>query len=203
MSFRKAGSKGAIELSLGFIVTVVFAVVLLSLAIFWIRGMIGTVGTLTDDLTQKAHDTMSETFNAGKANFAIYPREYKLSPGSGVKLSLGVKNDDRDGQPHDFVSHIYPAMASSSIISSYGCSSFDTCEQLKTDMLSWLTYSNEKYRIQPNVFRFWDVSVVLPNNVVKGIYQYDIVSCEDMDFSGCDRVSTNWGSTLSLQITAQ
>jgi hypothetical protein len=203
MGIKSAKRKGAIELSLGFIVTVVFAVVLLSLAIVWIRGMIGTVGTLTDDLTQKAHDTLSETFNSGKSNFAVFPREYTIAPGNSVKLSLGVKNDDKDGQPHNFVVRVYPAMASSGIVNSYGCTSgFAACDRLNKDMMSWVTYSGEIYKIQPNVFRFWDVSIALPNNVVKGVYQFDLVACEDSTGT-CDRTSTNWGTALSLQITAQ
>jgi len=195
--------KGAIQLSLGFIVAVVFAVVLLSLAVTWLRGMIGTVSSLTDDLTQKAHDTLSETFNTGTTNFAIYPSEYKLSPGRGVKLSVGVKNDDRDGSPHNFVIHVYPAMASSDVVSSYGCASFAACSDLQKDMNDWATYSFESYRIQPNLFRFWDMSVTVPNNVRKGIYQYDIVACEDNDYTQCDRTTTNWGSTQALTITVQ
>ena len=194
--------KGAIQMSLGFIVAVVFAVVLLSLAVTWLRGLIGTVGTLTDDLTQKAHDTLSETFNTGTTNFAIYPKEYSLQPGRGVKLSVGIKNDDRDGQPHTFVVHVYPAMSSADILSSYGCSNFAGCTKLKEDMLNWATYAQESYTTQPNLFKFWDVTITLPNNVVKGVYQYDIVSCEDMGFAQCDRTTTNWGSTLPLQINA-
>lgn len=203
MKIKKPKSKGAIELSLGFIITVVFAVVLLSLAIVWLRGMIGGIGTMTDDLTQKAHDTLSETFNSGKSNFAVFPKQYDLSPGGSVKLSVGVKNDDRDGKPHTFVIRVFPAMASSSIVSNYKCSKFAECDTLKNDMISWVTYSEEKYTIQPNVFRFWDLSVTLPDKVVKGVYQYDIVACEDMEFSDCNRETTNWGSTLSLQITAK
>ncbi|NIO22559.1 MAG: hypothetical protein GTN38_00845 [Candidatus Aenigmarchaeota archaeon] len=196
-------NKGAIQLSLGFIVAVVFAVVLLSLAVTWLQGIIIGIGTLTDDLTQKAHDTLSETFNRKTTNFAVYPKEYRLDPGRGIKLSVGVNNDDRDGQPHNFVIRLYPAMASSDIISTYGCSSFAGCSSLNEDMISWVTYSHETYRIQPNTYRFWDMTVTFPNNIVKGTYQYDIVSCEDMDYSNCDRATTNWGSTLSLTITAQ
>lgn len=194
--------KGAMQLSLGFIVAVVFAVVLLSLAVTWLRGLIGSVGTLTDDLTQKAHDTLSETFNTGTTNFAVYPKEYSLQPGRGVKLLVGIKNDDRDGQAHPFVVHIYPAMASSDVISSYGCSSFASCANLQDDMSKWITYAQESYTIQPNLFKFWDVTVTLPNNVVKGVYQYDIVACEGIEYAQCDRTSTNWGSTLPLQINA-
>lgn len=195
--------KGAIQLSLGFIVAVVFAVVLLSLAVTWLRDIVGGIGTLTDDLTQKAHDTLSETFNTGLTNFAVYPGEYKLQPGRGVKLSVGVKNDDRDGEVHGFVIHVYPAMASSDVISSYACTSFAACSDLQTDMVKWITYPFEKYTIQPNLFKFWDVSITVPNNIRKGIYQYDLVACEDMDFSSCDRATTNWGSTQALTITVQ
>jgi hypothetical protein len=195
--------KGAIELSLGFIVTVVFAIVLLSLAIYWINTVIGSIGSLTDDMTQKAHDTLSDTFQTGATNFAVYPGEYTLSPGKGVKLSVGVKNDDRDGKPHSFVIRVFPAMASSNILNIYKCSKFSECENLTSEMMSWITYPETAYTVQPNSFKFLDVSVVIPNNAVKGIYQYDIVACEDMGFDECNRLTTNWGSTLSLQITVK
>jgi hypothetical protein len=203
MMAKKSKSKGAIELSLGFIVTVVFAVVLLSLAIYWIQTMFSNIGTLTDDVTQKAHDTLSETFQTGATNFGVYPKDYSLSAGKGVKLSVAIKNDDKDGKPHDFVVHVYPATTGSSVLSNYGCTTFAQCDKVKTDMMSWVTYPDVSYKIQPNLFRFWDVSVVLPSSVVKGIYQYDIVACEDTEFSACDRTTTNWGSTLALQITAK
>jgi len=197
--------KGAIQMSLGFIVAVVFAVVLLSLAVTWLRTIIGDVGTLTDDLTQKAHDTLSETFNTGTTNFAIHPKEYALQPGRGVKLSVGVMNDARDGQPHDFVIHSYPAMASSDIINNYGCSTFAGCSDLQSDMVDWVTYSHSTYTIQPNRYRFWDMTVTVPNNVVKGIYQYDVVACEGTAYDQCTPTAQGniWGSTLSLTITAQ
>ena len=195
--------KAAIQLSLGFIITVVFAVVLLSLAVTWLRGMVTSVSSLTDDLTQKASDALSDTFNTGTTNFAVYPGEYSLAPGKGVRLSVGVKNDHMDGQPHQFVVHVYPAMSSSGIVQAEGCSSFSTCESLKDKMMSWTTYPEEIYTIQPNQFRMWDLTVSVPNGVVKGIYQYDIVACEGMSFDACDRQSTNWGSTLALTITVK
>ena len=54
--------KGAIELSLGFIVTVVFAVVLLSLAIVWLNSIFPTLFGITDDLFQQAQTQIQETF---------------------------------------------------------------------------------------------------------------------------------------------
>ena len=59
----KRNQKGAIELSLGFIVTVVFAVVLLSLAIMWVRGMFGNIDIIAVDLTRQAQDEISATFS--------------------------------------------------------------------------------------------------------------------------------------------
>jgi hypothetical protein len=190
--------KGAFDLSLGFIIGLIFAVILLTLAIMWIRGAFTGIGTMTNDLTQKASDTLSETFKTGTNNFDVYPGEYTLAPGTGVKLQAGIQNNAEDGAVHKFTIKITPSSASKSIVTAE-CgegSSFNACTGLHERMLSWLTYPEEiQYSIQPNTFKTWDIVITIPNDAVKGQYLFDIVACKDMaDAAGCDSITANWGS---------
>ena len=85
------------QMSLGFIIAVVFAVVLLSLAIVWLRGMMENVSGLTVDLTQQARNELSDTFKQTRSNFAIWPTRQDMDRGETLILSAGVKNNDPDG----------------------------------------------------------------------------------------------------------
>jgi len=89
--------KGAMELSLGFIVMVVFAVILLSLAIFWVRGFFVSLEPLTVDLTQQAQSEISKTFQNTDKNFAVWPSRYTIAPGKRLILAAGIKNNDEQG----------------------------------------------------------------------------------------------------------
>lgn len=107
--------KGAVELSLGFIVMVVFAVILLSLAIVWLQGVVRDIGGLTTDLTQQSANKIQEIFGETGENFAVWPSSYSMSAGKGIKLLAGIKNNARDGQAHRFVINMVPSTASNEV----------------------------------------------------------------------------------------
>ena len=193
--------KGAIELSLGFIVTVVFAVILLSLAIVWLRGTIINVSTLTDDQLQRAEEELRSVFDEGTKNYDVKPSNYELDAGTKLLFKGGVKNNDKDAKEHNFVFNVFPASASRFIVDNYGCSDFSACSELQSDMLSWLTYNSGPYSIAAGNYRTYDVSLEIPTDAVKGTYQYDAVVCEDMTMSECDIETTNWGSAVTLTYT--
>ena len=202
---KRKNRKGAFQLSLGFIIGLIFAVIVLTLAVMWIRETFSGVSVLTDDLRQNAQNTLASTFDNEKSNFDVSPKRYDLDPGKGVILSAGIKNDADDAQAHQFVIRMYPGTADQQIVENYGCTDFSTCDGLKADMNRWLTYIHEIYRIEPNAKRFWDITVTFPEDVPKGTYMYDLVACEgnDVTFDSCDRSSANWGSTKTLTIRAK
>ncbi|NOX71378.1 MAG: hypothetical protein GXO64_01635 [Candidatus Micrarchaeota archaeon] len=199
----KRNKKGAFQLSLGFIIGLIFAVILLTLSIMWIRGVFNSFGTMTDDLTQNAKSQLANTFDNSQTNFDVSPSYYKLDPGKGVKLSAGIKNDADDATGHTFVIRVFPGTADSGIISNYKCNDFESCDELKNDMLSWVTYIKNKYKVLPNEKRYWDITMNFPDTIKKGDYMYDIVACKDMEWSECTRESTNWGQTKTLTLTAK
>ncbi len=195
---KSKNKKGAFQLSLGFIIGLVFAVILLTLAIMWIRGVFTSFGTMTNDLTQKAQDQLSDTFNTGTNNFAVYPSDYTLTPGAGVKLSVGIKNDAEDGAVHMYSIKITPSSASRNVLNTL-CgegTSFSACADAQMQMSNWLTYPEDvQYSIQPNMFKTWDIVITVPNDAIKGQYLFDIVACDENVAAGsCDALSANWGA---------
>ncbi len=202
---KRKNRKGAFQLSLSFIIGLIFAVILLTLAVMWVRDTFSGVSVLTDDLRQNAQNTLASTFDNEKTNFDVSPKRYDLDVGKSVILSAGVKNDKSDGKPHKFVIRMYPGTADQEIIENYGCTDFDTCNELKTDMNRWLTYIQKVYNIESNAKRFWDITITLPQDVKRGTYMYDLAACEgdSVTFSGCDRSTANWGSTKTLTVKAK
>jgi len=199
--------KGAIELSLGFIVAVVFAVVLLSLAILWLQGIIGNIGGLTDDLTQQAQSKLQETFQNTQNNFAIWPDRYSLDRNKELKMSAGIKNDAEDGQNHQFIINVVPAAASRTPCPSGDISSCTAPggTSLKDFMQGWASWDSEAGIVQINRVGYRTISIKVPSNAVSGTYIFNIVACMDMTpYSACTAQTLNWGgSAQQLTITVK
>jgi len=199
--------KAAIEMSLGFIVAVVFSVVLLSLAIVWLNGIIGGITTLTDDLTQQAQSKLQDTFQNTQNNFAIWPDRYNLDKGRELKLSAGIKNDAEDGMNHQFVINVIPATASQ-----VPCPGGDlaSCPNVKSSMENWVTGFTGPVSIQPNKIGYRTISIMIPNNAVSGTYIFNVIACADMpptsitSSAACTETTLNWGSSAQqLTITVK
>jgi hypothetical protein len=185
--------KGAIELSLGFIVTVVFAVVLLSLAIMWLNNLFPQLFGITDDLTQQAQSKIQETFQQSQNNFAIWPAKYDLAKGRELKLSAGIKNDAADSQNHQFVINVMPAAASDTVCPG---GNLDSCESVKSAMLKWVSWDKQSSTIQANKVGYRTITVK-PENAVSGTYIYNVVSCMEpiTTYQGCTLQTLNWGGS--------
>jgi hypothetical protein len=199
--------KAAIELSLGFIVAVVFAVVLLSLAILWLQGIIGNIGGLTDDLTQQAQSKLQETFQTTQNNFAVWPDRYNLDRGRELKMSAGIKNDAEDGQNHQFIINVVPAAASKTPCPSGDISS---CTgpggaSVKDFMQGWASWDNQAGIIQINRVGYRTISVKVPANAVAGTYIFNVIACMDISsYNACTPQTLNWGgSAQQLTVTVK
>lgn len=199
--------KAAIQLSLGFIVAVVFAVVLLSLALTWLHGIFGGFTTITDDLTQQAQNKLIETFERTNSNFAVWPNRYTLKRGKGVKFSVGIRNNAEDGLDHTFVINIIPAAASKDV-----CPEGDVryCsapggESLYDFMLDWVTWDRSSSVIQINSVGYKTIEIRPDSNARLGTYIFNIVACKDMSsYTSCTPQTLNWGGsakqfTLTLE----
>jgi type II secretory pathway pseudopilin PulG len=88
--------KGAIQMSLGFIVAVVFAVILLSLAIVWIQGTVEQIRQLTEDQIRNAHAQLDEVFETQQTVFALSKNSIDNPPasrGRAYAIAIGFKNN--------------------------------------------------------------------------------------------------------------
>ena len=167
-------------MSLGFIIAVVFAIVLLSLALTWLRGTIDQIMGLSDDLTQEAQSTLRDSFRSTSSSFAVWPSQYSLTPGKELRMSAGIENDATDGQPHKFVINVLPASADSNVLSiECGSTPFSNCDALKDKMTSWATFDTSAGLIQINAVGFKFINVRPSSDAVKGTYIFNVVACYD------------------------
>jgi len=197
--------RGAVEVSVGFIIVIIFAVILLSLAIVWLRGTIEQITGLTTDLTQQAQSKLTETFRQATANFAVWPNQYELEPGKKLIMSGGVKNNAPDGLKHNFVINVIPVAASQDVCPT---GDIETCttaggETMKTFMESWITADKGPTQIEINGIWFPKITISPPPHTQKGDYIFNAVACVDKYNPGeCTRTTLNWGgSAQSIIVT--
>jgi hypothetical protein len=180
----QSNSKGAFQLSLGFIVGVVFAIVLLSLAVVWIQGLIGDITIVTDDLTQEGKNAIRDAFKSTQTNFAVYPDEWELERGHSLRLLAGVINRHQDSSKHNFVVNVFP--------------------QTPADR-TWFT-ETDFYTPLPTEFNAiveFPITIEPPADAPAGTYVFRIITCMDTSFAQCSQIDDmNYGgSPQYLRVT--
>jgi hypothetical protein len=208
----RSKKKGAFDISLGFIIIVVFAIILLTLAITWLRGFITPLTTLTDDLTQDANNALRETFQKTSSSFAIYPSRHVLERGHALKMGAGIKNNAPDSLEHTYLINVIPTSVSLGVKTSLGCGSSSTpltsCMvdgvPLRQAMVSWVTWNSDEFRVLTNEYTPLYVTITPSTSAPAGIYQYQFVSCRT-DGTGktlatCLANTFNWGSAQPVEI---
>ncbi|MCD6590850.1 MAG: hypothetical protein J7K72_02665 [Candidatus Aenigmarchaeota archaeon] len=189
--------KGAIQLSLGFIITIVFAVVLLSLAITWLRSTITGISGLTVDLTQQAQSEIAKTFQNTQKNFAIWPSRYELHPGSELIMAAGIKNNDEEGRTLYFVINMKLTSTDANVDE----------DEVNTE---WITVPQVATKIDPAATATRDIAVKVPSNAPQGSYLFDVYACygtsasEAGNTKDCDINSPNlWSSPQPVTINVK
>ncbi|MFQ5647978.1 MAG: hypothetical protein ACE5FW_01965 [Candidatus Aenigmatarchaeota archaeon] len=171
--------KAAVQMSLGFIVAIVIAVVMLSLVLGWMRGMFGGVTTLTEDLTQQAQSSLRDAFRETGSNFAVWPSQYEIDKGKGIRMSAGIENDDPNSLDHYYKITVIPAAVSDNVLSARGCTSFEACPTLQTSMSRWVTFDTLTTPIKINTVGFKYIDITVPNDAVTGTYMFNVIACYD------------------------
>ncbi|MCX6817428.1 MAG: hypothetical protein NTU57_01070 [Candidatus Aenigmarchaeota archaeon] len=185
--------KGAIELSLGFIVTVVFAVVLLSLAIVWLRGMFANIDVVAVDLTTQAQEEIGKTFSETTSNFAVRPARPDVTRGTSLKVQAGIKNNDPSGKTLRYVVNIKAGNTNTQVT--------------KEEMTKWITQTTET-AAGPNQIAYRDVVITIPQSAETGAYMFDVFACASetsgLDPATCDTTSNNlWGVPQTLTVNVK
>lgn len=173
ISFQKQlnnmkSNKGAIELSLGMIVAVVFAIVLLSLALGWLTGLIGGITDMTETMKQEAQAKLKQTFRETNENFDIWPPNSEVGPKTRIAVVAGVKNNAEDGKNHNYVFNIKVSKVPD--------------DANKARVNSWLTWSGEEVMsIRSEGDTEVPITIEIPSTAVKGTYIFTIIACTDFE----------------------
>lgn len=98
-------SKGAMEMSVGMIVTIVLLVAVLVVGLFFISKIRSSAGGAIDSISQQVQNQIAKTFSSGDNSFVIYPNDQgiTLKQGeSGSGFAFSIKNEAVDKKTHTY-----------------------------------------------------------------------------------------------------
>jgi len=160
--------KAAIDLSLGFIVTVVFAVVLLGLALAWVSGIFDPLNQITHKTTQVAIDSLLKDMNTGNKKVGLAaPSVTTWKGGETGSYVLAVKNTDVN-LDHTFFANVY--------LENVGGELSGTDPNSLTDVNRWITPPTT-LPLDPNQRGTIDLIIKPASNAGTGIYAFKACVC--------------------------
>jgi len=164
--------KGAFQLSLGLIVIVIFAVVLLSLALAWIQGVFVDVGGLTHTVTQEGIDRIIREIQASGENVGVAAPDLKTwKKGDAGVYQIVVRNTDDVSDlavtANIFLEEIGGYVGSQTTVAAIQ-------NQVNND---WLTYS-KTHSVSPRGMSQVKLAIEAPLGTTAGIYWFKVVVCE-------------------------
>ncbi len=174
--------KAAIQMSLGFIVAIVFAVVFLSLTIVWVNQFMSQITHTTDNLIGQAEVEINDVFATTDTKFSIYPKEWTLERGHELKMLAGVINREADSKSHNFVVNVIPT---------------------KPETAGWIDNSEFKL-VQPvpfnNIGEF--PITITPTGATSGTYVFYVIACIDATYGQCSTMEQqNYQSPKYFRLT--
>ena len=165
-----AQRKGAFELSMGFIITVVFAVVLLSIALSWLSGFMGQIGEVTHKVTDVARtELINKIAQTGATVGIAAPPVTTWKRGETGSFAIGVKNKYTD-QSKTFVMNIYLEQLGGALAGTQASS-------MAADVAKWLTYSSAEF-VEAGGSISSDLIMKPASNAQSGIYKFRVLICE-------------------------
>ena len=172
---------------LAFILLISLIMVILTTFLYWVffQPHVPHI-LLSEDLTQEANVKLRESFIF--YNFGIYPSDYTLKAGRGLKLLAGVKNIAGDAKEHSFVINIIPA-------------------QVNENAKSWISFQKSAINVDVLKFGFFPIELDIPADAEERTYIFTVSSCYDKDDNPpvseeCLPESDNvWESPEHLRIT--
>ena len=164
--------KAAFQMSLGFIVAVVFAVILLSLSITWIQGLFGQIGTITHKTTDVAQQQLLQQLaSSGKRVGIAAPAVTAWGKGETGSYALGIKNSDVD------TNHVYYINVYLEAIGGDLSGTGETVQSLQSDVERWFTYPPAK-DIAAGEREIVDITIKPLVDARPGIYTFTAAVCE-------------------------
>ncbi len=179
--------KGAFQLSLGFIIGVVFAIVVLSLAVIWIQDLMGGVTDISEGLKEEASLKLEETFQETDENYAIWPTRKELTAGTKLAVSAGLKNNAMDGERHKFLVNIQPQSLPTGVTD--------------TEVMSWIEWAKQSKTVNPNQNTNIPIYITVPHGAQSGTYIFRITGCSECSDPRCPPGGGTAGTITSSMCT--
>lgn len=168
--------KGAFQLSLGLIVIVVFAVLLLSLSISWLTGLIGTIEELTYKTTDVAQKRLLDQLAQDGNRVGIAsPPITKWNRGESGSFALGIRNEEVDS-PNNYFVNVYLEDVSDNLLP------FN--QAIQNTANSWISGSTST-DISPGGSETVDVIIAPPTNAKPGLYSFRAAVCKEFESGNC------------------
>ncbi len=187
--------KGAFELSLSFIVIVVIAVILLSLAITFLQGIFSSVEQLTYKITDVAREKLLGDLasSGGKVGLAA-PAVTEWKRGQTGSFALGIRNLD-------------PALDKTFYISIYleslgGELSGTPVSSKQDEVAKWITPIKTEF-VEASGSKTTDIIIKPPATASLGIYLFRVIVCETPQCTTLENSPALYGSgQFALEIVS-
>jgi len=177
--------KGAFQLSLGFIVAVVFAVILLSLSLTWLQSIFDPLGTITHKTTDIAMQNLLEELASGNKKVGIAsPAVTEWKKGETGSYALGIKNEDTD-RGNTYYINVYLETVGGDLSPSQLTS-------LKDDVISWITLSPPTIDIDAGQRDTVNILIKPSTTTFSGIYSFRTAVCSSPE-TDCHATSPSVG----------
>jgi hypothetical protein len=184
--------KGAFELSLSFIIIIVFAVIVLSLAIAWIQGIFDVLNPLTHSVTDVARTELLDRIAKSDARVGIAaPDVTAWNRGETGSYAVGVRNIrsdvDKTFSMNVYLEEIGGALDPSQI--SY----------YRNNVKNWLTFSKKVF-VAKSSSATSDIVIKPPADADTGIYMFRVVVCDAASCTDLSSPNLHGSAQFTLEI---
>ncbi len=184
--------KGAIQMSLGLIVVVVFAVILLSLLLSWVYGIFSPFTEITHKVTDVARqELLSRLAQAGGRVGIAAPAITEWTRGETGSFSLGIRNTN-------------PAADKTYSINVYleelgGNLAGTPASSLESEVVSWLTFSRTEF-VERGGSKSSNIIIKPSANAQTGIYLLRAVVCDALSCTDINSPNLYGSAQFAIEI---
>lgn len=162
--------KGAIQISLGIIVVVVFSVILLSLLLSWVYGIFDPFTEITHKVTDVARqELLSKLAQAGGRVGIAAPAITEWKRGETGSFALGIRNSD-PANDNTYSINVYLEQLGGALAGTPASS-------LDQEVASWLTFSDKEF-VEAGGSKSTNIIIKTKPDAQTGIYLLRVVVCD-------------------------
>ncbi len=188
--------KAAIQMSLGMIVALVFAVILLTLAIIWIQGIMSGVTEITHKVTDVARDQLMSRLSAGGRVGIAAPTVTTWTRGETGSFALGIRNENLD-QDKTYYINVYLEKFNPGTGMRDCVTTGSNCPNIG----GWLTFSNSEF-IPKGESKASDIIIKPTTDAQSGIYKFKAIVCKESICTDTTSPTLYGDESFSIEIEA-